>query len=82
MGLASNHLTARSILVWTLISFFSLIASIGYLRENGLVEEDPVSPLIEAVLLMASMGLFILFCATVLKLIFEREAEKWPLFLP
>ena len=37
--------------------------------------------MVEGVFIMASMGLFILFCATVLKLIFDREAERWLLFL-
>jgi len=76
-----GRLTARSILVWTVISFLSLIGCIRYVRENGLSEVDPISALVEVVLLMASMGLFILFCATVLKLIFDREEEMWLLFL-
>lgn len=81
MDSSKKKLTALSIFVWTVICFLSFIACIGYVRENGLVEEDPMSPFIEAVILMASMGLFLLFCATVLKLIFEREEERWLLFL-
>ncbi len=51
------------------------------MRENSLTEEDPVSQLIGGVFIMASMGLFILFCATVLKLIFDRGTETWLLLL-
>lgn len=76
-----DRLTARSILVWTVISFLSIIGSIQYIRENGLTEGEPMSVLVEAVLIMASMGLFILFCATVLKLIFDRKTDRWLLFL-
>lgn len=76
-----RRLTARSILVWTVICFLSIIGCIGYMRKNGLPEGEPIAILVEGVFIMASMGLFILFCATVLKLIFDREAERWLLFL-
>lgn len=76
-----GRLTARSILAWTVISFFSIIGCIGHMRENGLSEKEPMSAFVEIVLLMASMGLFILFCATVLKLIFDRGTETWLLLL-